>query len=424
MPSERRQAIERLRRTTDKRFDQDMQEIRDQIDRDQGRQTLAAYEGRTVTAANVPEIQGTPNERLVPGQSMTEWTRRAAENGVTVERSKGSQPVRVQHHSNEYLNAYWGQRLGFAASGAELRALGEDTSGSGQAITPQSWTASFIDYLYPLTVLGGAGITRVPMSTELVNVPQFTAPVQPAWLAENSGIGIDTSPAFSTLQLSATGGFKDITLYSMELAQDAYISGGLPGMLAESAARKFALAVDASGLIGITGNAGCPGLVNETGFVSRQYTGAAGSGKAPADTTEFSIVNELIANKNTNPTAILSNPSTYGTIVRTNASTYAKFWDMPRDVADLPWLRSANPAVFPTTETSTASPALTGGSYSSFYMGPFYRMLFGIHMDLSATVLRERYVDYAQFGLFHFARWSIRTGHPEAFVRTTSIITT
>jgi hypothetical protein len=50
-----------------------------------------------------------------------------------------------------------------------------------------------------------------------------------------------------------SGGFKDSTLYSMELAQDAYVRGGLPGMLAESAARKFALAVDASGIVGITG---------------------------------------------------------------------------------------------------------------------------------------------------------------------------
>src|SRR5690349_15719327 len=36
----------------------------------------------------IPEIQGTPNEALVPGQSMTEWVRRAAENGVTIQRNK------------------------------------------------------------------------------------------------------------------------------------------------------------------------------------------------------------------------------------------------------------------------------------------------------------------------------------------------
>ncbi len=246
----------------------------------------------------VPEIQGTPNEPLVPGQSMAEWVRRAAENGVTIQRNKDSAPERVRYHSPEYLNEYWAQRMGLKAPGAELRALGEDTSGSGLAITPQAWTASFVDFLYPLTVLGRAGITRFAMPTELYNMPVFTAPAQPAWIAENSTVGIDANPAFSTLQFSAMGGFKEITLYSIELAQDSYIQGGLPGMLALSAARNFALAVDVSGIQGIAGNTGNPGLINESGFVSRAYTGDGGSGKAPVDTTEFSIVNELIANKN------------------------------------------------------------------------------------------------------------------------------
>jgi len=59
--------------------------------------------------------------------------------------------------------------MGFARPVAELRALGEDTTGSGLAITPQSWTASYIDYLYPNTVAGKLGISRVMMQTEQVN---------------------------------------------------------------------------------------------------------------------------------------------------------------------------------------------------------------------------------------------------------------
>ena len=92
-------------------------------------------------------IEGRPNERLKPGQSMTEWVRRAAENGVTTQRSDGM-PVKVEHRDNAFLNEAFGQMLGFTKPGAELRALGEDTSsgsGAGQAIAPQSWTAHFID---------------------------------------------------------------------------------------------------------------------------------------------------------------------------------------------------------------------------------------------------------------------------------------
>jgi hypothetical protein len=96
------------------------------------------------------------------------------------------------------VNAYFSQRMGFTKPGAELRALGEDTSsgsGAGQAITPQSWTARFVDFLYPLTLMGRAGASRLPMETEQVNVPQFTAPVVPQWVAENSATSLDGNPA-------------------------------------------------------------------------------------------------------------------------------------------------------------------------------------------------------------------------------------
>jgi hypothetical protein len=114
--------------------------------------------------------------------------------------------------------------------------------------------------------------------------------------------------------------------------------------------------------------------------------------------------------------------ASWRTVSRHPASTVAKFWDMPRDVADLPWYRSANANIFPTTETDAG--ALTGGSLSSFYMGPFARMLMGLHLDLSSMVLTERYIDYGQIGLWAIARWSVRTSHPETFVRTRGVITT
>ena len=189
----------------------------------------ARYErSNGVTVPGVSEIKGEPNERLVRGQSMAEYVRRAAENGVQTA-SEGSAPRRMENRDQEYLNEYWGHRLGFARR--ESRALAEDTSGSGLAITPQSWTAQVVDFLYADAVLGQLGISRVPLPTEIQNVPVHTAPVQPAWLAENATIGLDANPAFSTLQLNAKGGFKDITTFSIELAQDAYVQGGLPGFL-------------------------------------------------------------------------------------------------------------------------------------------------------------------------------------------------
>jgi HK97 family phage major capsid protein len=367
------------------------------------------------------EIQGTPNEILGPNQSMTEWCRRAAENGVHFQRSKSSAPEPIVYRDREFMNEAFGQACGFSKKSAEYRALGEDTPGSGQAITPQSWTANFVDYLYPMTLVGKLGISRVALPTEIMNVPVLTTPsAGPAWIPENSTIGIDAGAAFSTLQMNTEGGFKDIQLVSLELAQDAYVSGGLPELLQQSLAKKMAIAVDDAAIFGVTNNPGNPGLYNEQGFVSRKYTGDSGSGIAPSDTTEFSKVRELIRNTNTEATGgIVTNPSVVGTIARLNAPTYAKYWEMPADCTDLPFVYSTT---MPDTETDSGT--LTGGSLSSFIMGPWQFMLWGIHLELGAGIrLSERYIDYGQVGYFNAMRMSIRTAHASSFVRTTSIVT-
>jgi HK97 family phage major capsid protein len=211
--------------------------------------------GSNVTRTDVPEIQGIPGEKLVPGQSMVEYVRRAAENGVATQ-SEDKAPRKLVFHDQDYLNEYWGYRFGF--NKFESRVLAQDTGGSGQAITPQAWTANVVEFLYAASVVGNLGATRVPMPTEIYNVPVQTAPVQPAWLAENATIGVDANPAFGTIPLNAKGGWKDITTYSVELAQDAYIQGTLPGFLAESCGRNMALAVDAAAIQGVAGNAGNP----------------------------------------------------------------------------------------------------------------------------------------------------------------------
>lgn len=379
--------------------------------------------GRAFQWGPAPEIQGTPNEPLGPGQSMTEWNRRAAENGVMI--GDGARAHKSVHRDQDFLNDFWGYKLGLTANDVAYRAMGEDSVGSGQAVVPQSWTANFIDFLYANTVMGQLGMTRVPQATEIYNMPQFTAPVQPAWLAENSTIGIDANPAFSTLQFNAQGGFKDITLYSVELAQDAYVNGTLPGMLASSAARNYALAVDKAALFGVTGNAGNPGLYNETGLQVRGVTGSSTtSGASLTDTTDFSVAAEKVRIKNAEPTGgILANPQTYGTVSRLNASTVAKFWDMPQDVSNLPWVYST---IMPAVETANSSGvpnALTGGALSSYVLGDWRNVIMGSHLELTSTRLSERYVDYGQVGLFSLMRFSIRTAHPETFVRSGGLVT-
>jgi HK97 family phage major capsid protein len=364
--------------------------------------------------------EGRAHEILSRKQNMTTWVSRAAENGVTVQTSEGNQVRMTGGNFDE--NAYWGQRMGFATPGAELRALGEDTAGSAQAITPQSWQAKFIDYLYPLTLMGKAGASRMPMETELVNVPQFTSPTQPVWAAENAATSLDASPAFAPVQLSAHGSFYDITLYSIELAQDAFIQGTLPGMLAQSMSKRYANIIDQAALYGITGNTGCPGFLSEAGVNVRKYAGHTGTtGQVPADFSEPSILAETVRNANAEPNGYLTSPQLVGQLARTNASTYAKYWEPSSDVADL-WNNSKHySTTIPVTETDPASgtnPAQTGGTFTSLYCGDFTRVIIGVRLDMTTAVLKERYIDQKQYGLFSAMRFSIRWTHPEAFVRS------
>jgi HK97 family phage major capsid protein len=381
-------------------------------------------------------VTGRTAEVLDSKQSVRTWVDRAAERGLSVE-SRDGRPQKIIGSSFDE-NAYWGSRLGLSGPGSnpEVRVLNQDTVGSGLAITPQSWTARFIDYMYPNTLLGQLGASLVPMTTELVNVPQFTAPVQPQWVAEGSATSLDGNPAFSTLQLAAHGMFYDISLFSMELAQDAYIQGGLPGMLAASAARNYAVLMDQAGFYGIAGNTGCPGFSNEVGIQLRKWGqgGAASNtphtlttGQAIADTQEPSTMVELVRNKNIEPTGFATSPQLLGTMARLNVPTYAAYWKMPVDVADLWANHTAYSTTIPVVETDPAVsvvPAQTGGTMTSLYCADWSRVIIGVHLGMQTAVLKERYADQLQVGLLTYMRFSIRLSHPEGMVRSTGALTT
>jgi HK97 family phage major capsid protein len=380
-------------------------------------------------------VTGRTGEVLDSKMSMRQWVDKAADRGMTVEESRGARPSPIIGSSFDE-NAYWGQRMGLARPGAEMRALGEDTVGSGQAITPQSWTARFIDYLYPKTMLGQLGASVVPMQTELVNVPQLTGAVAPQWVAENSATSLDANPAFSTLQLAAHGMFYDITLFSMELAQDAYIQGDLPGVLADSAAKNYAVLVDTAGFYGIAGNTGCPGFSNEVGVVMRKYgQGGASSntahtvttGQLITDTQEPSTLMEMVRSKNVEPTGFATSPQFAGTFNRINVPSYGKVWEVPADAADLWTNHTATSVTIPVTETDPAAgtnPAQTAGTMTSLYCADWSRVYIGMHLGMQTAVLKERYADSLQVGLLTYTRFCVRLTHPEAFVRSYGALTT
>lgn len=346
------------------------------------------------------EVEGREHEVLRPDQSMAEWY--AKRNSKTA-------------HDVDW-DAYWGQRMGLRAPGAELRALGEDTSsggGAGQAVVPQEWSTSFVDLLRPQLVITRAGASLMPMETELYNLPTYVSDVSPSWLAENSSVSLDANPQFSTVQFNAKGAFTDITLFSRQMAEDTNQSGGLAGLLTDTIAQKYARVIDQAAIYGVSGNAGNPGLNAESGLVSQSM---GTNGAAPTDTQFISTAVESVRKANVEPSALISNPQVYGTVNRLNASTYAKYWERTADTANVPWLYSTALSATETQGTSSVA--------SSLYAGDWSRMVIGMRVDLDVKVLNERYADVNQIGLLSYMRFSIRTTHPEAFTRVVGILTT
>ena len=294
--------------------------------------------GKRAADPEIPEVEGRPNEILSRGQSVRQWFDRAQENGVTVtfgETNKNPYQRKLSSEGRDRdLNRFWGEKLGLATPSVESRGLLEDTGGSAQAITPQAWVSDYIDVLLPNTILGQVGARVVPMPQESVTIPVFTSTVSPSWLAEAGSISLDANPAFAPLLLFATGGFKDVTQFSVEAAQDAYIKGNLDGMLANAVARKMQVVLDTSMLLGVAGNTGIPGLNGETNFVKRHYTGDAGTtGKAPTDTTELGVVVEVAKKVNATPNAFVSNVGCQQAFQRLAVSAEGRYWDTP-SIAD------------------------------------------------------------------------------------------
>lgn len=276
------------------------------------------------------------------------------------------------------------------------------------------------------------GVHTVPMDRENVNMPVYTSSYAgPNWIAENGSLSLDAGPAFAPLSLQTPGGWKFYTRVSLELAQDAFIQGGLDTWLAEAAARKLAVALDTSLLLGVTSNPGAPGLAGETGMITRHYTGDSGtSGIAPADTSELGVIAEASVKKYVlaEDLAFVSNIGAHEAFERIKVTSYGRYWQDPPLVANVPWYTSENSVLsYTETDPTTASSvAQTGGSYSSVYCGPWARSTyFGVRLDLGSSLMRldQRLIDQGQIGYFAMFRGSIRQAYPSTFTRTVGVIT-
>jgi HK97 family phage major capsid protein len=381
---------------------------------------------------NDNRVEGRAGEVLGKGMTMRAWHDRAVENNLAIttgDAKTGYHPVQLRNQGTDRnYNRLFGEMCGFCPATVESRSLLEDTTGSAKSLIPTQWVADFIDVLLPNLIMGQAGYQTVPMAQEFQSIPVFTSTVSFQYVSEGSPITLDANPAFSNILLQSQGAWMDQTLISVQAANDAFIDGNLPSMIANAMARKLKISLDTAAIAG-AGFVGCPGLVGETGFVFRKQTGDAGTtGFTPTDTQEEAVIAENILKLNTTPNAFISNIGVHQSVRRIPLSTYGWYFQDPPLIGELgiKWITSENAALGYTENdpATAANVTATGGSYSSLYCGPFDRFAFnGVRLDMSTTILKERYADLGMIGVWGVYRGSIRYAHPETFSRTIGFIT-
>ena len=373
-------------------------------------------------------VEGRQMEVLSADQSISSWLKGARENNVSLTTESGRPYSLRSEGSDMDFNSYWADAMGMRRNpGPEFRAMGEEVGSGGSAIVPTQWQAKFVDYLYPLTVMGNAGMSKFVMPAQTVLLPQLTSPQAPQWIAENNTVNLDASASLADITFAAHGAFVDLFTYSYEMAQDSLISGGLDQVIQDSMAARYKIIVDQAALYGIAGYpVGNPGMVNE-GITLHKWDAHGGTaGTAPTNPNELSVMAEMVRNANAEPNHFLGSPAAFGTLSRLAGSggTYPLYWKPSPDVIDI-WPPVYSTTLGGNTETDPAAgniPALTGGSYQSMYCGDFTRVIFGARLDMTVVPLRELFAQSKQYGIMTYMRYSIRTSHPEAFVRSTGLI--
>jgi HK97 family phage major capsid protein len=351
--------------------------------------------GRSTTIGT-RAVRGVEKEILRPDQSFAEWTN-ARGMGVSESRSAA--------HGFDW-NSYWTARFHGQAN-AETRAvtgMGEDVSsgsGAGAGAVGQVWSAEVYDLVRARTFSHALGASTMPLMTEITNHPQFLADVAPAWVGEGTATAGDVSPSVGTIQFNAAGAFLDMAPISNNLIDDAIVTGGIDALIRNSISQKYARLIDQVLIYGQTGNAGNPGLANESGLLTQNASGA------PTTYLPISQAAALVRGQSVEPSGWVWHPG--------NQAEFAQLKDtlnqpmrMTPDIADIPNVPSA--LLNYQVESGTA---FTGGSASSLYLGDWSYVVIGMRTDgIQTRMLTERLAEFNQTAFFSSSRFSIRTIWP------------
>jgi HK97 family phage major capsid protein len=195
--------------------------------------------------------------------------------------------------------------------GLELRALTEG-AGAGLVISPDEWSANFIDRLAAESVMLKTGIRRIATTRDVLHLPRIDSDPTAAWTAEAAPIA------------SSDPGYTDLTatprkLASLQTISNELIADSNPSvisLLEMQVARALALKFD----LGCFEGSGTPpeirGLKNVAGIT-------VDSSLAAAPTNLDPIANAIttLESNNAHATAIVMHPRSWGTLSKLKEGT-------------------------------------------------------------------------------------------------------
>jgi HK97 family phage major capsid protein len=195
--------------------------------------------------------------------------------------------------------------------GLELRALtGSATPGS--VISPDEWSANFIDRLAAQSVMLKAGIRRITTTRDALHLPRIDSDPAANWTAEGAPITA-SDPGYTDI-VATPRKLASLQTISNELVADS--NPDVVALLEMQVARALALAFDLACFEGSGTPPSIRGLKNVAGITVDSSLAAA-----PTNLDVFATAIATLATNNATATAIVMHPRSWGELSKLKQAT-------------------------------------------------------------------------------------------------------
>lgn len=308
-----------------------------------------------------------------------------------------------------------GKRDGMSA--LEQRVMSEGSGAAGQFLVPEILGTRIIDQVRVASVLGRAGVTVVPMTSETLALAKVESGPTAAWKLENAAIA-PSDVTLGRLQFTAHT-LPILVKMSIELFEDAT---NISTIVEREIAAAIAMELDRVGLRG-SGVAPEPEGVRFADGVTLVPFADTGS---PADGVpgDFDFLVDLIGTvraENFNPTARIYNSALATTLAKLKDTTRQPL-RAPQLVLDVPELIANGIA---NDLGAGGSPATGDGTEA--YVGDFAQLMLGMRTTLTLEISRQAAdTDGSAFRNMQvwirgYIRADYQLARPEAFAISTGV---